>query len=104
MTARGEYLAACARAEEKKAQARRSLDRAKARVRPGRLVNDAKDAAVGKAKHAGEQVKTSAAAHPYAFGAAAAAFIAYLARRPLTQLIKRTYARASDSIKETYHG
>lgn len=104
MTARAEYLAACTRAEAKKAQARQSLGNAKARVAPRRLVQDAKDAAIGRAKSAGDQVKAGACAHPYATSAAAAAFVAYLARRPLTTLIKRMYVRASDSIKETYHG
>lgn len=104
MTARAEYLAACARAEQKKAQARQSLGEAKARVAPGRLVQDAKDAAIGKVKHAGEQVKAGACAHPYATGTAAAVFVAYLARRPLTKFIKRMYVRASDSIKEIHHG
>jgi len=104
MSARGEYLAACARASQKKAQAQQSLGETKARIAPSRLVQDAKGATIGKVKEAGEHVKAGACAHPYATGAAVAAFLAYLARRPLTTLTKRMYVRASDSIKETYHG
>ncbi|MFZ2996737.1 hypothetical protein [Sphingobium sp.] len=96
MTENISYHAACLRAEEARNRLLATSQEARARIAPARLKKDA----VGKVKGAFRDSINSASAkvqeRPVAAGAAATAFLLFLARRPLTALLKRLYVRLTD--------
>ena len=90
------YRQAEVRAEEKKAQFLSSAYAAKARVAPARLKQDIKDKVVDGYSNGRAYLTKKAHEQPAAVGAAAAALMIYLFRRPLSALFKRTYVRITN--------
>lgn len=96
MSREAEFRAATARADAARAQLLHSLDRAKARVSPAALKLDAKDKVKSAASQAVAGAKAKAKERPFAVGAAGAAFLLYLGRRPLAALFRRLHVRLHD--------
>lgn len=104
MTRRQSYIAATLLAEEKRRAFLNSLNATKARVQPGRLAQDAKGVIVRKIHGAVTGAIDTAKQRPWATGAASAALIAYLARRPIGSFLRRVYVRARTGQWETQDG
>jgi hypothetical protein len=100
MSAADRYRAAIVDAQEKKARFLDSAAAAKARVSPARLKQDVKTAIGNKASNAVAGVRQ----RPWAFGAAGAALVLYMARRPIGSLLRKLYVRARTGQWETQDG
>ncbi|MBB3980979.1 hypothetical protein GGR44_000610 [Sphingobium fontiphilum] len=98
------YRAACARAIAARTRLNDSVAVARVRLTPARLKRDARDQAVQTVTDAGHRAVRSVRAHPVATAAAATAFIAYLARRPLAALFGRLHVRWKTRNSENDHG
>ena len=101
------YREACARADAARARLIASAGEAKARSAPARLKQDAMAAATGAVLDGMARGAAQARQHPVALGAAAGAFLLYLARRPLAALFGRLYVRVASTppeISETDDG
>jgi hypothetical protein len=101
------YAQACARADAARTRMLASAEDAKARVAPARLKQDATSAFTGAVLGGIAKGAAQAQQRPIAIGAAATAFILYLARRPLAALFGRLYVRVKDAqqtISETDNG
>ncbi len=101
------YAEACVRAETARARMLASAEDAKARIAPARLKQDATSAVTGAVLSGVAKGAAQAQQRPIAIGAAATAFILYLARRPLAALFGRLYVRVKDAqqqISETDDG
>ena len=96
MNALERYRQAEARAEQKKAQFLSSASAAKARISPARLKQDIKQKAVDSFSNGRDYVSAKVQERPVAAGAAAAALMIYLFRRPLSALFRRTYVRITN--------
>ncbi|MDO7833771.1 hypothetical protein Q4610_01815 [Sphingobium sp. HBC34] len=92
---RGElaYREAVARADLARAQFLTTAEEAKQRVAPARLKQDLKDRISGAALDGVARAAAQAQQRPVAIGAAAGAFVLFLARRPLTALFRRLFVR-----------
>lgn len=104
MTRLEAYRAACARAIVARTRLNDSAAVARARLTPARLKQDARDYAVQTMTDAGHRAARWVRAHPIAVGAATAAFIVYLARRPLAALFGRLHVRWKTRNSENDHG
>lgn len=93
MNATERYLQAKASAEQKKAQFLSSASRARTRIAPARLKQDVKQKAADGLSNGCDYVSAKVRERPVAAGAAAAALMIYIFRRPLSALFKRTYVR-----------
>jgi hypothetical protein len=91
------YRAACERADAARGQFLNSANRAKERLSPAALKQDAKDKVSGAARNVTTNLTAKARQRPVATGAAAGAFLLYLCRRPLAALFRRLYVRLHDS-------
>lgn len=87
------YREACDRADAARGRLGVTAQQAKARITPAQLKKNVKDKASAAVKTGVSRVTTKARQRPVAFGAAAAAFALFLARRPLTALFGRLYVR-----------
>lgn len=85
------YRQAEARADERRAQFLASASAAKARIAPAQLKQDAKQKAADSLANGRDYITAKVQERPIAAGAAAAALVIYLFRRPLSALFKRTY-------------
>ncbi|HKT76830.1 MAG TPA: hypothetical protein VJQ78_08850 [Sphingobium sp.] len=93
MTEQQRYRQAAADAERKKAAFLSSAAAAKARIAPARLKEDVKQRAADGWASGKAQVAAQVQERPVAFGAAGAALLLYLFRRPLSALFRRAYVR-----------
>lgn len=91
------YRAACDRADAARRQLQNSANRAKERLSPAALKQDAKDGISGAVRNVATNLTAKARQRPVATGAAAGAFLLYLGRRPLAALFRRLYVRLHDS-------
>lgn len=96
MNATEQYRQAKANAELKKAQFLCSASAAKARIAPAQLKKDVKQKAVDSFSKGRGYVTAKVQERPVAAGAAAAALLIYMFRRPLSALFRRTYVRITN--------
>ncbi|EQB30704.1 hypothetical protein [Sphingobium ummariense] len=89
MSGEADYKAATARAREARAHFLTSAQAARDRITPARLKQDAQ----AQAADVVGRMAAKARQRPIAIGTAAAALLAYLARRPLAALFGRLYVR-----------
>ncbi|WP_340264143.1 hypothetical protein [Sphingobium mellinum] len=100
MTQQESYAQAVVDAERKKAAFRSSVAAAKARIAPARLKQDIKQKATAGLKNGGAQLAASVNERPIAYGAAGAALLLYLFRRPVSALFRRAYVRIRNRTPE----
>ncbi|QGP80883.1 hypothetical protein [Sphingobium sp. CAP-1] len=101
------YRQAITRADAARAQFLASAQAARVRIAPARLKQDAKDGISAAALNGVAQVAAQVRQRPVAIGAAAGAFLLFLARRPLAALFGRLYVRFThkdSEISETDDG
>jgi hypothetical protein len=96
MNATERYRQAEAQAEQKKAQFLSSASTAKERIAPARLKEDLKQKAADSLSNGRVYVTEKVQERPVAAGAAAAALVLYLFRRPLSALFRRTYVQITN--------
>lgn len=87
------YREAMARATIARAQMLASAQAARARIAPARLKQDVKTKISDVALDGVANLAAQAQQRPVAVGAAAGAFILFLARKPLTALFQRLFVR-----------
>lgn len=104
MNKRETYRAASRHAQEQRQRFLDSLSVTKERITPARLTQDVKDGIANKAGGIVTGAVTKVRENPWASGAAAAALIGYLARRPIGSLLHRLYVRARTGQWETDDG
>lgn len=90
------YRAAIANADAHRAQLLESAQAAKARIAPARLKQDAKDKVAATALDGVAYVGAKFQQRPIAMTAAAGALGLFMARRPMTALLRRLYVRIKD--------
>lgn len=100
MTQQERYAEAIADVERKKAAFRSSAAAAKARIAPVRLKQDIKQKAADSLKNGGAQLAANVSERPIAYGAAGAALLVYLFRRPVSALFRRAYVRICNRTPE----
>ena len=93
MTQQQRYAQAAAEAERRKTAFLSSAAEAKARIAPARLKQDIKQKASEGLANGSAQLAAKVQERPIAFGAAGAALLLYLFRRPLSVLFRRAYVR-----------
>ena len=104
MSARDDYRSATARAAEQRRLFMVSASATKSRIMPGRLAQDMRSAIKTKVGNAAANATDHVRDRPLAFGAAGAALVLYLARRPIGSLLRRLYVRMRTGQWETDDG
>lgn len=100
MTTQERYAEAVVEAERRKVALKSSAAAAKSRIAPARLKQDIKLRAVDGLKNGSAQLAANVSERPIAYGAAGAALLFYLFRRPVSALFKRAYVRIRNRTPE----
>lgn len=87
------YHEACGRADAARSRLAVTAQEAKGRVAPARLTQDLKNKVSGAINGGVADVVSKVQQRPVATGAAATAFVLFLAREPLTALFRRLHVR-----------
>ncbi|MCP1470724.1 hypothetical protein J3E64_002417 [Sphingobium sp. OAS761] len=101
MNRRETYRAATMHAQAQRGRMIASAQAAKARIAPSRLKQDAIDKMTAAALDGVATAAVQVQQKPVAFGAAAGAFLLYLARRPLAALFGGLYVRLRNTQTDT---